>query len=142
MKTKASSNSNQSGVRRRGNAILETAIVLPILLSLAFGTVEFGYYFFAKNTLQGAAREGARAAIISGATQSDVTTAIATVMSAAGLSSSNYTVTTSPASVTGAAEGTTITVTVACTWNNLHMSPLGIIPSNKAVQGVAVMRHE
>ncbi len=43
---------------RRGNAVLEMALVLPILLLLAFGMVEFGYFFYVKNNLQGAAREG------------------------------------------------------------------------------------
>ena len=61
---------------RRGNAIIEAALVVPILLSLAFGTVEFGYYFFVRNNLQGAAREGARAAILASATNTDVTSAV------------------------------------------------------------------
>ena len=45
--------------RRRGSAVLDAALVFPILLSLTFGAIEYGYYFFVKNTLQGAAREGA-----------------------------------------------------------------------------------
>jgi Flp pilus assembly protein TadG len=125
---------------RRGGAVLETAIVLPVLLSLAFGTVEFGYYFFVKNTLQGAAREGARAAIISTATNTDVTTAVSGVMSAAGIAS--YTTSTTPATISGVASGTSITVTVTCTWSNVGLRPLGLIPANKTVVGTAVMRRE
>ena len=44
---------------RRGSAVLDAALVFPILLSLTFGTVEYGHYFYWKHTLQGAAREGA-----------------------------------------------------------------------------------
>ena len=133
-------NSRATGGKRRGGAVLETAIVLPVLLSLAFGTVEFGYYFFVKNTLQGAAREGARAAIISTAVNGDVTTAVANVMGAAGIAS--YTVATTPASISGVASGTSITVTVTCTWSNVGVRPLGLIPANKSVVGTAVMRRE
>src|SRR5207245_2629586 len=76
---------------RRGSAVLEMALVLPILLALAFGTVEFGYFFYVKHNLQAAAREGCRAAIVPSSQTSDVTTAVANVMTAAGLNSSGYT---------------------------------------------------
>src|SRR3954452_15667604 len=49
--------------RRRGSKILEAALVFPILLALAFGTVEFGYYFYTEHNLACAAREGARAGV-------------------------------------------------------------------------------
>ena len=54
------------GAFRRGGAILEAALVLPILLALSFGMVEYGYYFFVKHTLQGAARDGARIPALQG----------------------------------------------------------------------------
>ena len=38
--------------RRRGGALIEAALVMPILLGLCFGMVEFGYFFFVKHTLQ------------------------------------------------------------------------------------------
>src|SRR5882724_6784456 len=94
---------------RRGNAVLEAALVLPILLYLAFGTVEFGYFFYVKYNVQGAAREGVRAGIPPGATNTDVTSAISSQMTAAGLQSSGYTVTTTPSNVSGLAPGTTVT---------------------------------
>ena len=60
---------------RRGNAVLETALVLPILLALSFGLVEFGYFFYVKHNMQGAAREGARVAITPSATPTPSSTA-------------------------------------------------------------------
>ena len=62
--------------RRPGGAVLDMALVLPVLLYLAFGTVEYGYYFYVKHNVQSAAREGARAAIVPSATAGDVTTAV------------------------------------------------------------------
>ena len=50
--------------RRSGNAVLDLAFILPILLALTMGAVQYGYALFVKHALQGAAREGARAAIV------------------------------------------------------------------------------
>jgi len=127
---------------RRGNAVLEAALVVPILLYLAFGTVEFGYFFYVKNNLQGAAREGVRASIPPGATNTDVTSAISSQMTAAGLQSSGYTVTTTPSNISGLAPGTTVTVNVQCTWGTVGLRPLQLISAAKLVKGQAVMRKE
>jgi Flp pilus assembly protein TadG len=125
-----------------GNAVLEAALVLPILTSVAFGTIEFGHFFFVKNTLQGAAREGARAAIPATGTNADVTTAVSAVMTAAGFTSGQYTVTTNPATISSTATGSNVTVTVTCTWGTVGIRPMALIPSAKSVTGVAVMRRE
>lgn len=45
----------------RGAAMVELALVLPMLLLLVFGIVEFGRAYNAKIELTGAVREGARA---------------------------------------------------------------------------------
>jgi Flp pilus assembly protein TadG len=127
---------------RRGNAVLEAALVLPILLYLAFGTVEFGYFFYVKNNVQGAAREGVRAGIPPGATNTDVTNAISSQMTAAGLQSSGYTVTTTPSNVSGLSPGATVTVNVQCTWGTVGLRPLQLISASKVVKGQAVMRKE
>ena len=50
--------------RERGASVLEFAIVLPILLVLLFGVIEFGFIFYNKAMLTNAAREGARAGIL------------------------------------------------------------------------------
>jgi len=133
--------------RQRGNAVLDMALVLPILLALAFGTVEFGYYFYVKHNIQAAAREGARAAIVPSAVAADVTTAVQNVMTAAGLGASGYT--TSVTDVNGnainvstATPGTAIKVTVQCTWGTVGVRPLGVISSTKVVTGNTVMRKE
>ena len=127
---------------RRGNAVLEAALVIPILLALAFGTVEFGHYFYIKHNLQGAASAGVRAALPEGAKNSDVQSAVADVMEASGLASSGYGVVITPGDVSNAAAGAKITVTVQASWGTVGVRPLGIIPASKNVRGVAVMRRE
>jgi Flp pilus assembly protein TadG len=61
--------------RRRGTAVMETAIVLPMLLFMAFGLAEFGQYFFIASTFEAAARDAARVSIMSTAQQGDPATA-------------------------------------------------------------------
>ncbi|GAA1735467.1 hypothetical protein GCM10009681_02340 [Luedemannella helvata] len=51
--------------RDRGAAAVEFALVLPVLLILVFGIIDFGRMLNAKITLTQAAREGARAAAVS-----------------------------------------------------------------------------
>lgn len=48
--------------RRRGGAIVEFAVVLPLLLTILFGIIEYGYVFMVRQSLQHAAREGCRLA--------------------------------------------------------------------------------
>jgi Flp pilus assembly protein TadG len=129
-------------LRRHGGAILETALVLPVLMSVTFGGIEFGYYFWVQSTLEGAARNGARAGIVTGATNTDVTTAVDAELTAAGLKTSSYSIVTSPTSISAVTAGTNITVTVSSTWSKVGFKVLGIIGTNQAVNGACVMRHE
>jgi Flp pilus assembly protein TadG len=48
-------------LRERGAAAVEFALVLPLLILLVLGGVDWGYYFFAGEIVGNAAREGARA---------------------------------------------------------------------------------
>ncbi len=48
----------------RGQAVAEVALVLPVLLLVMMGILDFGRAVFAYNTLSNAARDGARVAIV------------------------------------------------------------------------------
>jgi Flp pilus assembly protein TadG len=50
----------------RGQAMLEFALVLPILLLLVFGIIDFGIIFFDNLVITQAAREGARVGVVGG----------------------------------------------------------------------------
>lgn len=52
------------GLRERGAAAVEMAIVLPLLLLLLGGVIDFGWLFFQKIVMTNAAREGARGAVV------------------------------------------------------------------------------
>ena len=48
-----------------GAAVVEFALILPLLLTLLFGSIEFGLLLFDKAILTNAAREGSRFGIVS-----------------------------------------------------------------------------
>lgn len=140
--------SRSTKTRRRGSAVMDAALVFPVLISLTFGSIEFGHFFFTKHTFQGAAREGARSAITPGATNTDVTTSVGQTMTAAGFTSGQYTVQirnatdTANLNVATATAGTGILVKVYAPWGSVGIRPLGLIGTSKNVTGQTVMRKE
>ncbi len=79
--------------RRRGSAVVETAVMAPLLMAMMFGMTEMGSAFLIRQTMTNAAREGARTASLPGATLNDVKAAVANTMSGASLQEGSYSVT-------------------------------------------------
>lgn len=48
----------------KGQALVETALVLPLLLMILFGIFDFGWVFFTRMKIENTAREGARFAAV------------------------------------------------------------------------------
>jgi Flp pilus assembly protein TadG len=142
---------------RGGNAILDMAFVLPVLLGLTFGAVEYGYALFVKHSLQGAAREGARSAIVAGATAASIQAEVDRSMQSAGFPQAKYVrpptieyckqgTSTWSTAWTSAVAGDSIRVTVQATWGTIGVSALpqalgGINPA-KTLTGATTMRKE
>lgn len=131
---------------RSGVAVVEMALLLPLLLAFTLGAAEYGYAIYVKHTLTAAAREGARTAVVVGATLTDVQTAVTNVMSSSGFAQSEYTwpPTITPSTWATAPAGTTITVQVQATWGQIGISvlPAGGIPKTKTVSAATAMRKE
>jgi Flp pilus assembly protein TadG len=70
---------------QRGQALIETALTLPIVLVLSISIFEFGRALQVWQLLTNAAREGARVAVLPGATQDTVRTRVLAYMEAGGL---------------------------------------------------------
>jgi Flp pilus assembly protein TadG len=66
------------GRRREGQALVEFVLILPILLLLIFGMVDFARAWSAHHTIADAAREGARVLVVANA-QYDTTFARITI---------------------------------------------------------------
>jgi TadE-like protein len=71
-------------LRRRGTALVEFAVVLPLLLMILMGIIEFGWIFMVRQTLTNAAREGCRVAVLKAATADDVALRVREVMTPLG----------------------------------------------------------
>src|SRR5687767_15081283 len=57
---------------RRGAAVVEFAMVAPLLFLLIFGLIEFGRVVMVQQVLTNGAREGARVGVLDDATKTDV----------------------------------------------------------------------
>jgi Flp pilus assembly protein TadG len=69
----------------RGNALIETAITVPIVLLIAVGIFEFGRAYQTQQVLTNAAREGARQAVIEGVSDTAVNTTVRNYLTSGGL---------------------------------------------------------
>lgn len=70
---------------RRGSAVVETAVVAPVMILGMLGMMEVGYAFMVRQTVTLASREGARAASLPGGDMTDVNAAVDAAMGAANL---------------------------------------------------------
>ena len=57
---------------RKGTALVETAVVLPIFFTLIFGFIEFGHCFMTIHTMNSAARRAARLGVAETTTTTEV----------------------------------------------------------------------
>lgn len=73
----------------RGNALIETAITVPIVLLIAVGIFEFGRAYQTQQVLTNAAREGARQAVIEGVSDATVTSIVRNYLTSGGLTAVN-----------------------------------------------------
>ncbi len=100
----------------RGSTAMEFALILPILATLVFGTIDFGILLWNQEVLVNATREGARqgALFTGGAPSADVQAVVQQALQDGGVSTAGLSV-----SVTGqgGAFGTPLTVNTAIPWN-------------------------
>jgi len=120
----------------KGSALVEMALILPVLLLLVFGIFEFGRAMLITNTLNYAAREGARRATVS-----PVPINIdAFVRSCISFDTDNLATITTSTTTPTSGSGVPITVTVT-----LPFAPMtGIIPGLDGITltGAATMKYE
>ena len=119
--------------REQGQALVEFAMVLPILVLLVVGMMQFGLLFHEYLLVNHAAREGARVATLGGS-DAEIVAAVNT----AAASASNTTIVPS-ARVRGAQVTITVTKQVAL------ITPLfnALFPQNPVpVSGTSIMRVE
>ena len=99
--------------RERGAAAVEFALVLPILVLLVFGIVEFSIGFNRQQALHAAAREGARVASLPSSTTSEIDAAVQGALEGVNFASTpSVTITPAGTRPCEGRSGSTVVVTV------------------------------
>ena len=127
--------------QRHGAAVVEFALVAPLFIMLVFGILEYGRMVMVQQVLTNAAREGARAAVLDGATSTSVTAKVNAYLN--GASVPNATVTVEPSNPSSAPMGDPVTVTAQVTFGQVSWLPSPMyISSSQALRSSCVMRRE
>ena len=127
----------QKVVNARGNAVIEFALTLPILLLVVFGITELGRMIMTTNVLNTASREGARFAAVRPLSDSlSVQARVLEVLNAASIDSSTITVQYDVA-------GQSVRVRVTTNFQILSRSVLPpVLRGNIPLSGETVFRFE
>ena len=126
-----------------GASAVELALVLPLLLMLILGTVEFGTLFYRQAIVSWSSREAARTGIVQAVpkpTAGQVEAVVSSVLGKAGLGMSTVAVTVTGA---GGAFGTDLTVLVESPYRFQFLPALAPgMRSSVTLRGKTVMRNE
>jgi len=110
---------------------VETAIILPLLVTLTFGACEYGWLLLKAQQISNAARHGARMAAVADGTSESATVAVDSLMASAGLDGTGYTVTITPTDVAGMEAGEVLNVQVVVPTSTLVLTGMPLpIPTN------------
>jgi Flp pilus assembly protein TadG len=128
--------------KRLGVAAVEFAIVAPLFILLTFGILEYGRMVMVQQVLTNAAREGARAAVLDGATIAGVRTGVNNYLTGASVPAASV-------DVNGGIEPSTlnlgdpVTVTVQLPFGQISWLPSPMyISANRQLRAGCVMRRE
>lgn len=129
--------------KRRGAAIAETAIVLPILIVLCFGAIKYGWLFYRLQQVTNVTRQAARYAIRPGVTSAaQVETRIETLMTEAGLAGKYD----PPVVTLTSVSGDPVTVEISVPTVNVDLlnfdGPIIIIPAPQNLSASVTMSKE
>jgi Flp pilus assembly protein TadG len=125
---------------RRGAALVEFAFVAPVLLLLVMGMIESGRLVMVQQVLTNATREGARHAVLDGATTASTNAVVNDFLTASRISGAVVTVTPDPPS--NAVFGDPVTVSVQVPFGQVSWLPTPMFLSGKTLSATTVMRRE
>jgi len=125
--------------KSKGQSLVETALVLPILLLLLTGIIDFGMLFNNYLVVSNASREGARSAAI-GSTDEQISTVVHNV--AASLDPVRLSVTITPDQVAGRSTGESVAVTVQYEYNMITPIIAALVPGPLELKTSTTMRCE
>jgi Flp pilus assembly protein TadG len=123
---------------RTAAAVVEFAILLPVIIVFVFGAIELANGIFLKQAVSIAAYEGTRTASNSMGTELAVISRVSEVLSSRGITEKTISITPSLATAT---RGTPITVTVTVPASQLQsVSPLKYLHNKSFIRSVRMVR--
>ena len=123
---------------RKGQSLVETALVLPIIILIIMGIIDFGMMFNNYLIVSNASREGARTAAV-GATDSKIVSVVKTV--SATLDNTKISTVISPVEALRK-KGDEVVVKVIYEYELLTPMIESLLPGPVELKGTAVMRVE
>jgi Flp pilus assembly protein TadG len=126
--------------KRQGVAAVEFAVVAPLFFLLILGMIEFGRMVMVQQVITNGSREGARVAVLDGATTTEVTTAVQDYLTNSAVNGATVTVTPNPPNSAG--YGEPVTVTVSVPFNQVSWLPSPIFLGGNTLVASTVMRRE
>jgi Flp pilus assembly protein TadG len=125
---------------RKGAAVVEFAVVAPVFFLLVFGIIEYGRMVMVQQLITNASREGARRAVLDGATTAEVTTVVNNYLASGGIKGATVTVTPNPP--TTAVYGAPVTVAVGVPFTRVSWLPKPMFLGNRTLSARSIMRRE
>jgi Flp pilus assembly protein TadG len=131
-------------LNERGAGAAEFALLLPVLLMILFGIIEFGMIMYGREVVTNATREGARAGIVQGPpkrTEPEIIAIATTYLAGTGINTANVTFTVTGE---GLVNPNTLTVTATYLYSFLipYIPTIVGIPDPLTITAQTVMRHE
>jgi Flp pilus assembly protein TadG len=134
----------------RGSALIEAAFILPLVLFIAIGIIDFGRAYETMQVLNNAAREGARVAILAGQPASAVQTRVEKYVLGGGLTETpTVAVTAVNIDLGGGATAPGSQVTVTYPFSFFALQPIAnlvvkktLINQSFTMTAIAAMRNE
>lgn len=128
--------------KRRGAAVVEFAIVAPLFFLLIFGMIEYGRMVMVQQVITNASREGARRAVLDGATAAEVQTTVNNYLTSAGIDSNPEYVTLDPADPGAAGYRQAVTVSVTVPFSDVSWIPAPLYLGGTDLSASTVMSKE
>jgi len=125
---------------RRGVAVVEFAVIAPLLFLLLLGIIEFGRLLMVQQLLTNASREGARRAVLEQSTSAEVTTLVESYLANGSISGASATVT--PSDLTTLGFGDPVAVSVNISYDKVSWLPAPWFLAGKTLAAKCVMNTE
>jgi len=131
---------------RRGAATVEFAVVVPFLLMIILGFIEFGRAMMASELIANATREGARKGALPGSSTADIRSTVTTALNKAGIATENASITVlvqgQARDANTAQTGESIEVKVIVPYRDVSWLPTSLFLEKTNLAGKVVMRRE